>query len=86
MVLVEVDELISDLHFSCQRIIVQGLVVARRKVMVWVLLVRQFPVQLKHAPLIALQVLLVFRIHSAQLAIKSIFEKQRANEELGETV
>jgi len=65
---------------------VQRLVAACRKIVVWVLLARQFPVQLEHAPLVALQVLFVLGVDSAQLAIESVFEEERVDEELCEAV
>ena len=64
----------------------QCLVAARRKVVVWVLLARQFPVQLEHAPLVALQVLFVLGIDSAQLAIECVLEEEWVDEELCEAV
>jgi hypothetical protein len=41
---------------------------------------------LYHAPLIVLQVLLVFGVHSTQLTIERILGEERVDEELGETV
>jgi hypothetical protein len=41
---------------------------------------------LEHAPLIALQVLLVLGIDSAQLAIERVFEEKRVDEKLGESI
>jgi hypothetical protein len=41
---------------------------------------------LEHAPLIALQVLLVLGVDSAQLAIERVLEEERVDEELCETV
>lgn len=86
MLLVEVYECLSNLYAFRQWLVVQRLIAASRKIVVWMVFAGQFPVQLEHAPLIALQVLLVLRVYGAQLAVECVFKEKRVDEELGETV
>lgn len=86
MLLVEVDELLPDIHATCDGIIMQDLVVARGELMERMLLVGEGSCKLLQPPRIALKILLVLRIDSSQFAIKRLLIEDGANEEFGKDI
>ena len=83
---VEIDECITNLDATLDRVVAQDLVVAGREFVERVLLVGKTLVQLMQAPVVGLQVLLVLRVDGTQLAVQRVFEEQRVDEELGKAI
>ena len=66
---VEIDECITNLDATLDRVVAQDLVVAGREFVERVLLVGKTLVQLMQAPVVGLQVLLVLRVDGTQLTV-----------------
>jgi len=83
---IKFDKLVSDIDSTRLGYGLEGFEVARGEVAKGVFRVREGFFELMQAPLVVLQVLFVLRVHGAEFTVEGVFQEQRRNEELGETV
>jgi len=83
---VKVDKPLPHIHSPRLGFVFQNVQVARSKLAVGVVGAREGPLQLVQAPLVELEVPLVFGVHGPQLPVQGRGQEERFHEELGKAV
>ena len=86
MLLVELHKLIANVEPALLGVVPQCCQISSGKMMVGVFRVRQRLEKLLHPPRIALEVLLVLRVHGFELSVECGFKEKGGDEELCEAV